>query len=54
MVVGYPVDGLQNGAPDAVALVDGTEVLEFLSYEGVVTASTGPAAGAVSTDIQGR
>lgn len=48
----YPVNGLQNGSPDAIALVapDGT-VLQFLSYEGVVTAASGPAAGLTSTDI---
>ncbi len=50
-VVDYPANGIQNGAPDGVALVDGTEVLEFLSYEGVVTAADGPAAGTASTDI---
>ena len=34
-VVDYPADGLQNGAPDGLALVDdGNTVLEFLSYEG--------------------
>ena len=50
-VVSYPANGVQNGSPDAVALVRGTEVLEFLSYEGVVTAVSGPAAGRTSTDI---
>jgi len=51
-VVSYPPDGIQNGAPDAFALVasDG-RVLEFLSYEGVLTAANGPAAGTTSTDI---
>ena len=35
-VVNYPQDGIQNGSPDAIALVDsfGT-VLDFVSYEGV-------------------
>ena len=52
IVINYPQDGIQNGSPDAIALVSPTgEVLEFLSYEGVVTASSGPAAGLVSTDI---
>ncbi|WP_226924468.1 ExeM/NucH family extracellular endonuclease [Georgenia satyanarayanai] len=48
----YPTDGIQNGSPDGVALVDpeGT-VVEFLSYEGVMTAADGPAAGTASTDI---
>ena len=44
--------GLQNGAPDALALVapDGA-VAEFLSYEGTVVATDGPATGLRSTDI---
>jgi 5'-nucleotidase len=48
----YPTDGLQNGAPDGVALVrpNGT-VEEFLSYEGPLTATGGPAAGTTATDI---
>jgi predicted extracellular nuclease len=51
-VVDYPVDGVQNGAPDGMALVrpDGT-VAEFLSYEGTFTAAGGPADGMASTDI---
>ncbi|HEU5136962.1 MAG TPA: DNA/RNA non-specific endonuclease [Steroidobacteraceae bacterium] len=52
VVINYPQDGIQNGSPDAIALVSPTGVvLEFLSYEGVVTAITGPAGGLVSTDI---
>jgi len=47
----YPQDGLQNGTADGVALVQGATVIQFLSYEGVVTASNGPAAGMTSTDI---
>lgn len=60
----YPVDGIQNGGvtttsePDAIALVrpDGTieisgGVVQFLSYEGIVTATAGPAAGLTSTNI---
>jgi uncharacterized repeat protein (TIGR01451 family) len=44
--------GLQNGAPDGVALVDpsGT-VRQFLSYEGTFTATNGPASGRTSQDI---
>ncbi|WP_337060476.1 ExeM/NucH family extracellular endonuclease [Kineococcus sp. G2] len=48
-VVEFP--GLQNGAPDGIALVRGDEVLELLSYEGTFTAEDGPAAGLTSTDI---
>lgn len=44
--------GIQNGAPDGLALVDdmGT-VIQFLSYEGSFTATNGPASGLTSTDI---
>jgi predicted extracellular nuclease len=42
---------LQNGSPDAVALVSNGTVLEFLSYEGSFTAGDGPAAGLTSVDI---
>jgi hypothetical protein len=31
---------LQNGAPDGLALVDGTTLLDGLSYEGAITAAT--------------
>jgi uncharacterized protein len=48
----YPANGLQNGAPDGIALVDAEgNVLQFLSYEGVMTATDGPAVGLESTDI---
>jgi predicted extracellular nuclease len=51
-VAQYPTDGIQNGAADGVALVDGTGALvQLLSYEGVLTAANGPAAGRTSTDI---
>ncbi|MEP6299493.1 MAG: ExeM/NucH family extracellular endonuclease, partial [Ilumatobacter sp.] len=54
----YPANGLQNGGspaapePDGIALVDdeGT-VVQFLSYEGTLTATNGPAIGLTSTDI---
>lgn len=43
---------LQNGAPDGVALVDaGGGLVQFLSYEGTMTAAGGPADGLPSTDI---
>jgi 5'-nucleotidase len=52
VVATYPTDGLQNGSPDGVALVrpDGT-VAEFLTYEGPLTATGGPANGTAATDI---
>ena len=46
-----PTNGLQNGGPDGIALVQGSTVLEFLSYEGTFTASNGPANGMTSTDV---
>ena len=36
---------------DGIALVKGTNVIQFLSYDGVLTASNGPAAGMTSVDI---
>lgn len=50
-VVVVPYEQIQNGSPDGFALIHGTEVVEFLSYEGVVTATDGPANGLTSTDI---
>ncbi|MEW7289593.1 T9SS type A sorting domain-containing protein [Aquimarina sp. 2304DJ70-9] len=45
-------NGLQNGAPDGIALVDNNNaVIQFLSYEGSFTATDGPASGLTSTDI---
>lgn len=47
-----PTNGLQNGSPDGLALVDpGGVVIEFLSYEGTFAATDGPAAGLTSTDL---
>jgi len=44
--------GLQNGSPDGIALVDDTgAVVEFLSYEGPLTATSGPAVGLTSVDV---
>jgi DNA/RNA endonuclease G (NUC1) len=48
----YAQDGIQNGSPDGFALIDAAgQVVEFLSYEGTFTATDGPAAGILSTDI---
>lgn len=49
----FAIVGLQNGASDAVALVynSDTSVIQFLSYEGAVTAANGPAVGMTSIDI---
>jgi DNA/RNA endonuclease G (NUC1) len=63
LVVSYQANGIQNGMsppgtpnpevnPDGLALVDDAgRVVEFLSYEGTLTATSGPAAGKTSTDI---
>lgn len=52
IVLSYPVNGIQNGDPDGMALIDGAgNVLEFLSYEGVFAATNGPAVGLTSTSI---
>ncbi|NND75510.1 MAG: ExeM/NucH family extracellular endonuclease [Ilumatobacter sp.] len=52
VVVSYPVNGIQNGPADGIALVDGgATVVEFLSYEGSLTAVDGPASGMTSVDI---
>jgi uncharacterized protein len=51
-VINYPTNGIQNGAPDGMALVDNNNtVIQFLSYEGTFTATNGPANGQTSTDI---
>ncbi|MGW0505177.1 ExeM/NucH family extracellular endonuclease [Micromonospora sp. NPDC003241] len=52
VVASYPADGIQNGAPDGVALIkpDGG-VAEFLTYEGTFTAVGGPANGRTGVDI---
>ena len=45
------IAGIQNGAPDGFALDLSGSVLQFLSYEGSFTASSGPASGLSSTDL---
>jgi len=52
VAVSYPSNGIQNGSPDGVALVNAAgNVVEFLSYEGTFRATNGPAAGRKSIDI---
>jgi len=50
-----PVPGIQNGPGDGIALVVSppgpSNVVQFLSYEGVMTAVNGSAMGLTSTDI---
>jgi len=48
----FAASGLQNGPADGLALVDPMGVvIEFLSYEGALTAIGGPADGMTSQDI---
>lgn len=52
ILLNLPSNGLQNGSPDAIAIVDADgNVVQFLSYEGSLTATNGPASGLTSTDI---
>lgn len=51
-VVDLPRDGLQNGSPDGMALVDAAgDLVELLAYEGTFRAVGGPAAGVTSTAV---
>ncbi|MEO0412287.1 MAG: endonuclease/exonuclease/phosphatase family protein [Pseudomonadota bacterium] len=51
-VINFPTNGLQNGSPDGIALIDpANNVVEFLSYEGAFVAANGAANGTMSTDI---
>ena len=51
-VISPPVQGMQNGAPDGLALVDPANVVvQFLSYEGSFSATDGVAIGLTSTDV---
>ncbi len=50
--ISYPSNGIQNGAPDGIALVDNlSNAVQFLSYEGTFAAVGGPADGMTSIDI---
>jgi Big-like domain-containing protein/thrombospondin type 3 repeat protein len=50
--ISYPVDGIQNGSPDGIALVNPSNVVvQFLCYEGTFTASNLTASGLTCTDI---
>jgi hypothetical protein len=42
---------IQNGAPDGFCLDIGGDIAHFISYEGALTATDGPAAGLTSTDV---
>ena len=42
---------IQNG-PDGIAIIVNNDIVEFVSYEGTVTATEGPANGLTSNDIE--
>ena len=51
-VLSFAAPGIQNGPADAFALVNPLgNVLDFISYEGSLTATEGPANGLTSFDI---
>lgn len=47
----FVATGLQNGPADGIAIVKAGIVIQFLSYEGMFMANSGPANGINSTDI---
>jgi hypothetical protein len=47
----FPSNGIQNGPPDAISLENGSVVIQFISYEGTMTAFDGAANGMSSIDI---
>ncbi len=48
----FDTTGIQNGAPDGLALVElPGSIIQFISYEGSFTATNGVANGLTSTDI---
>lgn len=50
--VWVPIVGLQNGAPDGIALIGtANQVIQFLCYEGTFAATNGPAVGQTCTNI---
>ncbi|MCB9255784.1 MAG: T9SS type A sorting domain-containing protein [Chitinophagales bacterium] len=50
---GVPSNGMQNGAPDGIGLYNTctSTVIQFLSYEGVMTAGNGALSGTVAEEI---
>jgi DNA/RNA endonuclease G (NUC1) len=45
------IPGIQNGSPDGLGISIGGISVEFLSYEGIFAATSGPANGLTSVDI---
>lgn len=51
-VVSYPSNGIQNGPSDGIALVNASgQLVQFVSYEGAITGSGGPASGRTSQNL---
>ncbi len=50
-VLAFSISGIQNGAPDGIALLRGSDVVQFLSYEGGFVAGDDIARGTMSSDI---
>ncbi len=51
-VIYFASNGIQNGSPDGIAIInDSNQVVQFVSYEGSITATEGPAANITSTII---
>ncbi len=52
LVIDFPTNGIQNGAPDGMALIDSTgECIELLSYEGRLSPISGPCGEFLAIDI---
>lgn len=49
--IAFLFSGIQNGSPDGIALTDGSDLVQFLSYEGTINAVGGSANLATSIDI---
>ena len=52
LIIDFPTNGIQNGAPDGMALIDSTgECIELLSYEGRLSPVSGPCSEFLAIDI---
>ena len=52
LVIDFPTNGIQNGAPDGMALIDSNEeCIELLSYEGRLSPISGPCSEFLAIDI---
>ena len=52
LIIDFPTNGIQNGAPDGMALIDSTgECIELLSYEGRLSPISGPCSEFLAIDI---